>query len=268
MMNNPVRPTPDRWQADLAALGFRRNPTGIYRSNGTLVTPGRDWIAIEELMENAQADPLKGQLGLPGLWKWVRNPAGGKRVFELPEAALTVPPDAEDADEGAAPLKDCVQWALETERGEIRTDWQPPPRPEVESWIPIGRLTVQLGPLLRQGELIHAPDRLALRFPLATGIPAGLPEARRLWLHELLADAQDRWRMVRVGLSADETAALAEVDLSGCPHGVLEGLFRTGLDALRWVVEWLVKSADFLADADAACQAVEVCRVRAQPAER
>jgi hypothetical protein len=266
-MNHAAHLAPERWDTDLVALGFRRRETGAYRRNGTLFTPGRGWITIEESPESANDDPLTGQLGRPGLWKCIRSAGGVRRLFELPETALAAP-EPESDEEPRSPLRACVEWALATAGGSLSDGWQPPPYAEVESWIPIGRLTLQLGPLLRQGELIHAPNRLALRFPIVSAIPVALPEARRAWLRELLADAQERWRLVRVGLTADETAALAEVDLSCCPHAVLEGLFRTGLDALRWVVEWLVKSADFLADADAACRAVEVCPVRAQPAER
>ncbi|HYT92305.1 MAG TPA: hypothetical protein VEL76_26560 [Gemmataceae bacterium] len=267
-MGNTIRQAPQRWDADLVALGFRPEETGAYRRNGTLLTPGRGWVAVEENGENANGDPLTGQLGLPGLWRQIRSGDRVRHVFELPESALAAPPDPETESENESPLRACIEWAVATATGGVADGWQPPPYAEVESWIPIGRLTMQCGPLLRQGELIHAPGRLALRFPIVSAIPADLPEVRREWLHELLADAQDRWRLVRVGLTVDETAALAEVDLTCCPHAVLEGLFKTSLDALRWVVEWLVKSADFLADTDVTCRAVEVCRVRALPAER
>jgi hypothetical protein len=160
-------------------------------------------------------------------------------------------------------MRACVQWALATESGEAPAGWQPPPREEIESWVPADRLTVQAGPLVRQGQLVCAPERLALRFALVHSIPAGLPEARREWLEEALAEAQDRWRLVRVGLTADGAAALAEVDFTGCPRAALEVLFPTGLDALRWVVAGLVNVADFLADAGASCRALEVRRARA-----
>jgi hypothetical protein len=119
--------------------------------------------------------------------------------------------------------------------------------------------------VLRQGELIHQPNRLAVRFPIVQRVPDDLPPRRREWLREVLIDGQNRWRMVRIGLAeeAGSSAALAEVDLSGCPHGLLESLFAAGLGALRWVVGWLVEAADFLVDGSVACRALEVCQVRA-----
>jgi len=128
-------------------------------------------------------------------------------------------------------------------------------------------LTVQAGHLLRQCELIHRPDRLALTCPILTHIPADLPAARRTWLHEVLSDAQNRWRMVRLGLVGNgEEAVLAEVDFSGCPSAVLEHLFPTGLGALCWVVAWLVNSVDFLADVTQASGALEVFPAGSEPA--
>ena len=75
--------------------------------------------------------------------------------------------------------------------------------------------------------------------------------------------------MVRVGFGAPAAAVLAEVDLSGCPPEVVESVFRAGLAALRWVVEWLARPADFLADAAVPSRALEVFPARADgPAER
>jgi hypothetical protein len=203
-----------------------------------------------------------GYIGRPGLWKAVRG-AGGEvaPVFEIPEVVFTRGGDDEDGEPVEAARGACFDWALATVGGEPCAGWVPPPLAEVESWVGIGRLTVQHGPWLRQGELIHRQDRLALRFPLVPAVPEELAPPRRAWLEEVLADAQDRWRMVRVGL-AGSGAAVAEVDLSGCPAALLEGLFRTGLDCLRWVVAWLVPSADFLA-AGGPSRALEVRRVRA-----
>jgi hypothetical protein len=62
---------------------------------------------------------------------------------------------------------------------------------------------------------------------------------------------------------------LAEVDLTGCPPAVVECVFRAGLAALWWVVEWLARPADFLADAARPSRALEVFPARAEaPAER
>ena len=71
--------------------------------------------------------------------------------------------------------------------------------------------------------------------------------------------------MVRLGFGEPPAAAvLAEVDLTGCPPEVVECVFRAGLAALRWVVEWLARPADFLADAAQPSRAVEVFPARAE----
>src|SRR5262249_28075615 len=112
----------------------------------------------------------------------------------------------------------------------------------------------------------HEASRLALVCPILTGIAADLSPARRSWLRALLQDGQDRWRLVRLGLT--ETAAAAEIDLTGVPPLIVESVFRTSLGALRWVVAWLVESAVFLADRAKPCAALEVCPERDTPAER
>jgi hypothetical protein len=133
----------------------------------------------------------------------------------------------------------------------------PPPKEEIESWLPEQALTLQVGALALQGALIHGQTRLAFDFPLVPRIPAHLPPARRAWLQVLLADGQRRWRMVRIGIQGDAEAH-AEVDLSGAPHASLEPLARVGLDALRHVVSSLVEPADFLVHGAHGCRAVEV----------
>jgi hypothetical protein len=260
----PATLAPARWRPHLDGLGFTptRDRAG-YRLNGTLFTTDNGWPVLTTAKPLAGVDPLRGQLDRPGLWKLVRSGDGVRRVFEMP------PPKhapADDGDEPADPALACLSWALATAAGKLPDGWQPPPRHEVEAWLPANGLTVQAGSLVRQGELVHRPERLALRFPILTTIPADLPAARRGWLEEVLQEGQDRWRLVRVGLAGE--AAWAEVDLSGCPGPVLESLFRAGLGALRWVVEWLAGTAAFLADPAVGCRALEVCPVRALPAER
>jgi hypothetical protein len=220
------------------------------------------WSVLHTAAVQAAADSLSSQLGKPGLWKCIRTAdgSGGRRVFELPSAVWQTNPDPEEEAQS-----DFQAWALQTAAGRLPEGWQPPPRTEVEMWIPPAGLTVQAGPLVRQGELIHRPDRLALRWPILSAVPANLSPGRRDWLQQLLLDGQDRWRMVRLGLEGEEAspAAVAEVDFSGCPPVVLQQVFGAGLGALRWVVEWLVRSADLLADPGALCRAVEVRRMRA-----
>jgi hypothetical protein len=178
-------------------------------------------------------------------------------VFELPP----LPPLDEDWESTAEDvLAECKAWALSTAVGRLADGWRPPPREEVESWIPGGGLSLRAETQARQVGLVHEANRLALVCPILPRLPAELPAARRDWLRALLMDGQDRWRMVRIGLT--ETSALAEVDFSGVPPAIGESVFRTGLGALRWVVAWLVESAAFLADTSVACPALEVCPAR------
>ena len=63
--------------------------------------------------------------------------------------------------------------------------------------------------------------------------------------------------MARFGMTG-ETGALVEIDLTGAPHGSLETLSRTALDTLRFVVEWIVPAAGFLANTSEECHVLEV----------
>lgn len=268
-MGSMVHPAPGRLHAQLAGAGFTRaRPGDEFRCNGALLRVEGGWSTVRSAQPAPAADPLQGQLGKPGLWKWARDAgdAGPVRVFDLPP--LAAGPDAED--EGA-PLAACLEWAVATSHGRTPEGWRPPARSEVDGWARPAALTVQAGALVRQATVVHAPGRLALTCPVLTRVPESLPPARRAWLRELLTDAQDRWRMVRLGFGGEPSApaVLAEVDLSGCPPEVAECLFGAGLTALRWVVEWLARPADFLADAARPSRALEVFPARAEaPAER
>jgi hypothetical protein len=268
-MGSLVPPLQGRLHAELSGAGFSRaRPGDEYRCNGAVYRVEGRWSALRSAQPVPAADPLVDQLGKPGLWKWARdaNGAGAVRVFDLPPLASG--PDAED--EGS-PLSACLEWALGTAHGRVPDGWQPPPRVQVDGWAPPAALTVHAGTLVRQATVVHGPGRLALTCPVLTRVPEGLPPARRAWLRELLIEAQDRWRMVRVGFGGEASApaVLAEVDLSGSPPEVAECLFGAGLTALRWVVEWLARPADFLADAARPSRALEVFPARAEaPAER
>jgi hypothetical protein len=270
-MTRTARTGPESLEAQLHQLGFRRSRVGVgYRRDGLVFKTEGRWSTLQAAAAEADVAPLHGQLGRPGLWKPL--PGGGRplSVFDLPHAALTAAADADEDEEAAAPFEACLAWALATAEGRVPDGWAPPPRSEVESWLPPGGLTLQVGPFVRQGTLAHGPDRLALTFPVLPRIPDDLPESRRAWLAALLLDAQT-WRLVRVGLTdaPGHRAAYAEVDLTGAPAAALECLMRTGLGALRWVVQWLVGPAAFLADGARACRALEeVCPWAGQPAER
>jgi hypothetical protein len=253
--------SPIAWQGELAALGFAPGAgAGTYELDGMEFRHDGAWCSLRTTSA-VPADPLRGQLGKPGLWKRVRN-AGDRAhlVFDLPAM-----PHGDEADD-ESPDRDSslLAWAVATLAGQVPAEWQAPPRRIVDGWLRPGVLTVQAGQLLRQCVLVHRPDRLALTCQLLSAISRELPDWRRAWLHEVVLDAQDRWRLVRFGLAGgDQPAILAEVDFTGCPPASLESVFAIGLGALRWVIAWLVQSADFLGEPGQPSRALEVCSPRA-----
>jgi hypothetical protein len=252
----------ERTHDALRELGFTASRKGnSYRYNGLALSMASPWSHLQVVAAQRDIDPLKGQLGRPAPWKWTGSEqAGYHRIFDVPAHLLSECAD-EDGDDAKLPVGSIIPWAIATENGELPTGWEPPPREEAISWIRPQGLSLQVGPFARQGTLIHTPERLALRFPILPSIPADLPEPRRQWLRAILIEAQNRWRLVRIGLS-DRGTAEAEVDLSGAPACVVESLLRTSLDAIRFVVEWLVWPAAFLADTSISCEAWNVCPVR------
>jgi hypothetical protein len=258
------------WQVQLHGLGFHAPRKGAAIRNDRAVFALRSgWGVIESRRRVGRPDALGGQLGRPGLWKCVggERRRAVRRIFELPPwlmpgAARSRRLHVEDA---AEVFREVVRWALETEQGVCRDGWIPPPLEEVLGYMPEHGLTLETGEFARQGTLHHCPDRLALEFQILSSIPEDLSVARRAWLDELLRDAQDRWRLVRIGLT-DESALRAEVDLTGAPHSVLAPLAQVALDALRFVVSWLVEPADLLVRRTVECRALEIRHSRAQPA--
>ena len=235
---------------------------GLERSDLELVVAGH-WVTVRTTAPQAGLDPLQSHVGRPGLWKVVADRADGLVRCEFDLLAALVDGSDVDADGGEALLADCLRWAAQTADGRRADGWEPPPRAEVESWIPAGGLSLQCGRFVRQGTLHHGPGRLALQFPVVLSVPETLSPPRRAWLRRMLLAAQLQWRMVRLE-QPDGGAANAVVDLSGAPHAALPGLIETGLECLRCVVRWL-EPADFVVDAAVASCAIEVCQCGLSP---
>ena len=246
------------WEVDLDALGFRRvNSDGTHRLGRTVFTVADEWGLLAVTPRRPPPDPLRGQLGAPGLWRWIVDSKG-----ERPRKTFDVTAPILGGALADGLFRQAVAWALVTMTGERTDGWSPPPKEELEESIPEHGLTVRAGPLVRQGVLLDGPDHLAIRFPIVSAPPAGLSGARKRWLQALLIDAQSRWRLIRIGTDA-EGAVHAEVDLTGAPHAALDHLLRVGLDALRWCVPWIAKPADFLVHEEKVPRAFEVCSPRA-----
>jgi len=265
----------------LEALGFSRVPgADTWRHNGVSFAAEGAWGVLRTSAAVA-GDPLAAQWGRAGLWKAVsvgmrhRRPARGasvgargsrfRRIFELPLA--TVAEREGDADAGAAegravsPFEAAIAWGLATLDGQCPPGWRAPARAEVEKHVPPGGLTMRSGAHARQGEVVADGGRLALRMAILAHLPAGLSECRLAWLRQLLLDAQDRWRLVRLAPVADagDGPVEAEVDLTGAPPWLLDGLVPVAASALRHAVAWVVGPCAFLAHAVREPRALALC---------
>ena len=245
-----------REQLKSSARGFRRH--------------GRWWL-LRDQRENAIASQEHMDLGRPGLWRTIQENDRFYRIFELNQSIVDcseneVATDPNETDRSV--LDACLDWALASSEDKIQDGWQTPLRSEVEALIAQRSLTIIAGNEARQGGLIWAPDRLALRFPVVPLVPSSLPELRLHWLRQHLSDAQNHWRLVRFGFSRTEEklSVIAEVDLSGAPRAALEPLLSSSLDALHEAVAWLVETAVLLADASVALRALE-CGPKPQPSK-
>src|SRR2546426_92871 len=95
----------------------------------------------------------------------------------------------------------------------------------------------------------------------AASSSAGSSPSRQAWLQALLEEGQSRWHLARLGSIEDSNGSslIAEVNLTGAPAEAIEDLFVTSLDALRWVVQWLGETADWLADVTVAPELLATC---------
>ena len=247
--------------ANEALINAGFTPTTRSHQHGDIrLAIGAQWCVLESplVATDSSTEP-----GSRGLWKRIRVDAESRRVFALPrsvwDAAITTDISLESQ---TTVIEQCLQWVLVTAGQGTLPGWQSPSRAVVESWFKPDQLTVVAGPLVRQGELLCEPDQLAIRFPLVPEVPPNLPEPRRAWLRALIHEAQDRWHLVRLGFVNDgdgQSSIIAEVDLTGVPHELAEDLFVISLEALRWVVQWLGETTDWLADVTVASELLAVC---------
>jgi hypothetical protein len=260
-------PSP-RWRDALIRAGFVANGDGLYHHDNISFRDDGRWLQLETVANPPPPDVVR-DLGRPGLWKHIAEGQTGRRVFEFPANAVCRDDEAEWSDDPTpARLDAFLAWALASEKDGVPPGWQAPERTLVESWMHPGDLTVQTGPIVRQGELILTPERWAIRFLIQPVVPADLPFARRDWLRAVLSDAQTRWRLVRLGFASEgENLAVAcEVNLTGSPAS--ENLFLAGLDGVRHVVRALVETCEVLCDATIASQLLKLAPSSNQNQER
>lgn len=255
----------DAFREELVRRGFLHGPVdGTYRRAPHEITVEDGWIVVRNHTDGEEHPAL----GSPGLWRGVEERGRPARLFELSPLLFELG-TSRDLSWSAARFNALLSWALNTSGGEVPTGWEAPSEEQLAEWIPAEQLTVRSRGALRQGRLVREANRLALQFPIVAHLSPDLPASRGVWLRALLADAQQKWRTVRIATDGEE-GAQAEIDLTGAPPEVQELLCRIAIDTLRWVVGWLVPAATFLADASAECRALEILSpqggvVRPQP---
>lgn len=249
-------------QAALRRRGFKPGGHGEYRLDGTRFRIDRLWPTLKRTLGRQRTDPLRGQLGRPGLWKRVSDGAAVTCCFEMPPSILADLRENDWGEEADRPFEAALDWAASTAGGKAPKGWTPPSAEEMG--MAKTEFIVQHGRFVRRGHVVRGQGLLALRIPIVARLPE-LDACRTGWLREVLIDGQDRFRMVRIGLDSPDAAVLAEIDLSGAPHSATGSLIRISLDALRGVLIWLVASVDLLADPTVTARALQVCAVRDDP---
>lgn len=244
----------------LADAGFRRRRKGGYCRGKLALRRCDGWAILTDSskMPKTQSTRLLARHSrATGPWKLVTINGKPSWIAEFPLNALQAESNAE---EPKPPLIQCLDWALETAGVETASVWDPPSEAEVRAWISGSELTIHSHRHVRQISLQCSDNQLKLSVPIVAEIPAELPESRDSWLRDLLLATQDQWRMVRVVDTSNgaSRSAVAELDLTGAPHAILETLFTVGLQSLRYAVQWSVQSADLLVDLGVTCRAWEV----------
>ncbi len=232
----------------LRAHGLVRDGKGCLPPGVSLGVRGRWYVFEVRAVTAAQMMPA-AILGTPGLWKQVPGAQVPSAVFEIPAWVVSVTPEEDRLDEsGPVDFRKLLDWMLATRSGRVSPGWAVPEKALLEPWLGPSALTVQAKEYVRQVELIQDGPRWALRVPILTQCPEGLPDHRRIALGRLIADVQRRWAMVRFGFctGSPSGALLAEVDFSGAPHSGL--LFSAGREALRNVASLAVETAEVLAN--------------------
>lgn len=239
-------------------LGFELLGGGRAQVRDALA-PGADgeWLALVDRAPRGGA--ARDGLGARGPWKTVHADGSRVRVFDLWLASDAADSDAEaggapESGETRPPFASALHWARATADGELPAGWRAPEASEAWSWLGEHRLAVRSGALVAQARLVRERERLALRFPELVRVPERLPAERDAWLREVCRGAQDRYRLVRVGVSAG--AVQAEVDLSGVPLAAAPAMVALSFAALAWVVEWLLAPLSLIANPGVASRAL------------
>lgn len=194
-----------------------------------------------------------GELDLPTLLEW-------DETYEQPEAIDSHPSSR------IPRFRQLLPWIEASARGEVPSDWQPPPRARIEAWVSPDRLSVRSAEQLARGEILCSPDRLAVAFADLVRVPDELPRARRLWMRELLLDAQERFRLVRSHVGCAPESPGLEIDLTGVPSACARSWLCTSLEILATAVRSLLVPLRLVTDP--VFESAALCRAPSRASSR
>lgn len=266
---NASEPKPLSIAEQIRDAGFQVVGHNTYQRNGHVLDIDDAWLTVTDT-QPLPATAARTFRDHPGPWRLASSTAEHGRfhkVFEVPGSVIHAA-QAVDADFGNhAPMRATLQWAIDTANGH-RNGWIAPQHGEVVQQLKKTSLTVQAGGIVRETLIDHGEHHLAFRCPVLTHLPDGLPQVRRDWLDASLHHAQNQWRLVRFKVDEEQGAVIAEVDLTGVPHALIESFVPVAVDALRWSVSWLAKSAAVIVDASIESVLLAAAPYQAMPEER
>lgn len=243
----------------LAEAGFKKSGKGFRKGNTTLKQE-KGWVTLTTNLPKTEG---QSKLGACGLWK-LQPQKATKQEFSFPENLIS-PTNAMAVEHSVSLFADGVRWAMETKKNTAPSDWISPSEEDIENWL--GSRTLQIGNAIRQLECKRSEDKLALRVSILGPVPRER-NSHLSWLDRLIADAQEQWTMARIEfrqLDTNTDEAVAEIDLTGAPSQILQPLFLTSVDTLRWIAASLVPTAEFLAsDSASLSQALNDATIKGQ----
>jgi hypothetical protein len=183
------------------------------------------------------------EIGAAGLWKTGHK--SGPGAFMLQAGLIDSISDRETIEE----------WANKTRAGENPEGWEPPTSDELDHVLTKEALVFRHGAVLREARVLRN-GQFSLQLNLAT-LEDDISDRRMEWLNAFLREASAYWPLVRFGLDADNKTAVAEVNLTGAPHCVLEALLQPALDSFRWIVAGLVETAEFITSPESESGVIE-----------
>ncbi|KYK23605.1 hypothetical protein AYK24_07280 [Thermoplasmatales archaeon SG8-52-4] len=220
----------------LEKLGFVKEESERYSYSDLTFRFENYWPILEQdLPDNLNIDPLNSnQLGQPGLWKYTVGDNVISRRFDIPPEILGLS------------LEEFISWAILTsDQRRFQETWRRPLLEELD--LKKEDFVVQYDRFIRRIHLVNENQTLALRLSILPVVPE-LDKYRLQCLRDVLIDAQNRWRLLRITLGSPGESIEAEINFSGAPQSILRNLIKSGLNVLSLFMKWLIASVDLLAN--------------------